>query len=68
MRLHLSVLPAFLALYLGSPALSLVGSPPPAQASAGAVSAGFSHVCTLGGDGAASCWGTNTYGQLGDGG
>ena len=67
MRLHLSVLPAFLALYLGSPALSLVGGPPPAQAGAGAISVGFSHVCTLGGDGAASCWGTNTYGQLGDG-
>lgn len=68
MRLHLSVLPAFLALYLGSPALSLVGDPPPAQAGAGAVAVGFSHVCTLGGDGAASCRGTNTYGQLGDGG
>lgn len=68
MRLHLSVLPAFLALFLGSPALSSVGSSPPAQASAGAVSVGFSHACTLGEDGAASCWGTNAYGQLGDGG
>ena len=68
MRLHLSVLPVFLALYLGSPILSWVGNPSPAQAGAGAVSVGFSHVCLLGGDGAASCWGTNTYGQLGDGG
>ena len=68
MRLHLSVLPAFLALYLGSPALSLVGNPAPAQAGAGAIAVGFSHACTLGEDGTASCWGTNAYGQLGDGG
>ena len=67
MRLHLSVLPAFLALFFGSPALPFAADPPPAQAGAGAVSVGFSHVCTLGEDGAASCWGTNAYGQLGDG-
>ena len=68
MRLHLSVLPGFLALFLASPALSLVANPPPAQAGAGAVSVGFSHVCTLGEAGAASCWGANASGQLGEGG
>ena len=68
MRLHLSILPAFLVLSLGLPALSLVGNPPPTQASPRAVAAGFAHACTLGVDGAVSCWGTNAYGQLGDGG
>ena len=68
MRLHLSILPPFLVLYLGSPALSFVGDPPPPQASPGAVAVGFAHVCTLEGDGAVGCWGTNAYGQLGDGG
>ena len=67
MRLHLSILPAFLVLYLGLPALSLVGDPPPPQATPRSVAAGFAHVCTLDGNGAVSCWGTNAYGQLGDG-
>ena len=74
MRLHLSVLPAFLVLHLGSPALSLVGEPPFAadvrvvQAAPVSVAAGFGHACALDGDGAIRCWGANAYGQLGDGG
>jgi alpha-tubulin suppressor-like RCC1 family protein len=32
-----------------------------------AVSAGGSHSCGVAGDGAASCWGTNPWGQLGNG-
>ncbi len=68
MRLHLSVLPALLALHLGSPALSLVGDASVTQVGAGAVSVGFAHACALGEDGAARCWGANSQGQLGDGG
>ena len=67
MRLHLSILPAFLVLYLGSPALSFVGEPAPRQASPASVSVGFGHACALGEDGAVRCWGANAYGQLGDG-
>src|SRR5437870_1089895 len=37
------------------------------RAWAGAVSAGVRYACGLTGSGAAYCWGTNDYGQLGDG-
>jgi alpha-tubulin suppressor-like RCC1 family protein len=32
-----------------------------------AISAGFRHTCAILDDGSVSCWGYNTYGQLGDG-
>ena len=35
--------------------------------SATAISAGENHTCALGGDGTVNCWGSGTFGQLGDG-
>jgi len=32
-----------------------------------AISAGYAHTCTLSTSGVVSCWGNNSYGQLGDG-
>lgn len=44
-----------------------VASGPPAATCTSAIGAGVSHACAVRDDGTAWCWGSNNFGQLGDG-